>query len=669
MYVTPEFVGGIVKDDSPYSQKGRWTDGDKVRPVRGRWQPLGGCELFSTTAFSGYCRGLHAWVDENLTKYLAFGTHTHLYVNVGGAHYDITPAEAQADTTAVDKLATTNGSATVTVNITAHKQVVGNTIQLWNVTSVGGIIPDGAYTVVSVVDANNYTITHSSAATSTVAAGGGTFNYRHFRSTLSNPFDTTNASPAVTVNHTAHGRAAGDRVIFDAASAGGGITINGEYTVTSVTSANAYVITHSAAATSTASGTGGTVGHIYLLVVGRQDGIGTAGYGTGTYGSGGYGTSTAVANAYPRTWTFGSWGRDLVANPRGQRIFWWARDTALRAVPLPNAPTQVGSIQVTNEKILHAIGCHDGTRYEPMLDKWCDIEDFYDWTAAATNKAGDKPLTLGAQLIRAIGTTNQDLIFSDVALYSRVYTADDQVYAFQKAGENCGLIGPLAVAEHDGRTYWMGRNKQFFVYDGGSARVLECPNLRHVFDAIPVNQQEKIVAHTNTATGDVIWLYPDSTNEIAKYIGLHTQSGAWFTGTWTRTSWIDAGVFPYPIAAGTDGYLYYHEKGASLNGNPMTTSIKSAPIDLDDGNKTINLFSVAPDIEDLTGQVSLTIYTRDLPNSAETTWGPYTIDADTESIDFRISGRQVAIEYSSASDNVFYRLGATRFDYRPGGGR
>ena len=103
---------------------------------------------------------------------------------------------------------------------------------------------------------------------------GGAYNditpirQRNYTASLSNPFDTTNASTAVTVNDTAHGAQAGDLVYFSGASAVGGVPaaeLNTRHVITSVTNANAYVITVTTAATSTVSGGGGTVAAEYYI--------------------------------------------------------------------------------------------------------------------------------------------------------------------------------------------------------------------------------------------------------------------------------------------------------------------------------------------------------------------------------------------------------------------
>ncbi len=71
------------------------------------------------------------------------------------------------------------------------------------------------------------------------------------------PFAVVSSSDIVTVSDTAHGRVLGQTVHFTGASAGGGITVKGEYLVASVIDVDSYTIVHSSAATSTDATTGG----------------------------------------------------------------------------------------------------------------------------------------------------------------------------------------------------------------------------------------------------------------------------------------------------------------------------------------------------------------------------------------------------------------------------
>lgn len=83
-----------------------------------------------------------------------------------------TATSASATTLGAAPLSVTNGSATVTVTQASHGLAVGQSITIAGAAAVGGITPNGTFTVASVVDANTYTYTFTSNATSTTTGGG-----------------------------------------------------------------------------------------------------------------------------------------------------------------------------------------------------------------------------------------------------------------------------------------------------------------------------------------------------------------------------------------------------------------------------------------------------------------------------------------------------------------
>ena len=103
---------------------------------------------------------------------------------------------------------------------------------------------------------------------------------RATESNLTNPFVTTNGSPIVTVTDAGHGASAGDFVTFSNADAVGGLDMNAEFEITSVTSSSVYTVTHSSNASSGATGGGSsTVDVEYQISVGQE--VNTYGYGWG----------------------------------------------------------------------------------------------------------------------------------------------------------------------------------------------------------------------------------------------------------------------------------------------------------------------------------------------------------------------------------------------------
>ncbi|HAH10227.1 MAG TPA: hypothetical protein DCL48_09010 [Alphaproteobacteria bacterium] len=84
---------GLIADETAFrvGQAG-WTEVNGVRPFRAGMETCRGFEFYTTSQFSGVCRGLFAWRDNDALTNLAIGTHTGLYVEVGGLLADITPA-------------------------------------------------------------------------------------------------------------------------------------------------------------------------------------------------------------------------------------------------------------------------------------------------------------------------------------------------------------------------------------------------------------------------------------------------------------------------------------------------------------------------------------------------------------------------------------------------
>jgi len=157
----------------------------------------------------------------------------------------------------------TNGSATITVTHSSHGLAVGDRIQYSGSSAVGGITPNGVdMAILSVPDANSYTVAFTSAASSGATGGGSSVTFKVNAITQDlpdNPFAVSNGSATITVTHNSHGLSIGHKVTFTGSAAIGGITPNAvEMAVVSVPDANTYTVSFTSNATSTASGVGGT---------------------------------------------------------------------------------------------------------------------------------------------------------------------------------------------------------------------------------------------------------------------------------------------------------------------------------------------------------------------------------------------------------------------------
>ena len=91
----------------------------------------------------------------------------------GGSSVTFT-ANGGTPTLGSNPFSVSNTSATITVAHTSHGLVVGNYVTFSGSDAIGGITPNSVeMQVVTVPDANSYTVTFTSAATSTVSGGGG----------------------------------------------------------------------------------------------------------------------------------------------------------------------------------------------------------------------------------------------------------------------------------------------------------------------------------------------------------------------------------------------------------------------------------------------------------------------------------------------------------------
>ena len=166
-------ASGITLAATEYEAQGRYIGADKVRFVQGKPEKIGGWVQWNLSgdALDRICRSILCWQDFNYNVWHAFGTSGRLWVfNQEKAKANITPFETTG--TISNPFSTSNGSPVVTVAHTAHGVVVGQYVNFAGASAVGGIIINGEYIVASVIDANSYTIVHSSAATSTAGPGG-----------------------------------------------------------------------------------------------------------------------------------------------------------------------------------------------------------------------------------------------------------------------------------------------------------------------------------------------------------------------------------------------------------------------------------------------------------------------------------------------------------------
>jgi hypothetical protein len=471
------------------------------------------------------------------------------------------------------------------------------------------------------------------------------------------PFAVVDGETTVTVTDTAHGAGEGDFVTFDGATAGGGITVDGEYQITSIVDADTYTIEHSVAATSTDAATGGNaVTFEYQIEVGLADGVAGLGWGAGAWGEGTWSTPREEGIQLDlRVWSLSEYGNDLLANPSSSGLYLWQEATDARAEVVTNAPTQIRAMFVTGERFIFALGCLD---VSPMTVKWPDRDDPTDWTPTAANTANERTLQSGSKLMGGCRLTDGlSLVWSDSSLYLFQYTGDDFIYSDRLVGTNCGLGAPLAFTKVGGVAFWFS-GRQLLMYAGGGA--VPIPNSDDVLAFLLADMDPariaKVWAEYDEFNTQVRFHYcAMGATEPNRYVdvnipgagGAAIDDWAWTVGTWPTprtTGCIFRPADAFSILADDSGQLWSHNDGLDDGDDALDWHLTYGLYALSNGAQNMDVVGLIPDFERQVGAVDFDISTLDRPNDTDNKdEATYTIAAGQGREDTRVEGRHASM--------------------------
>ena len=388
-------------------------------------------------------------------------------------------------------------------------------------------------------------------------------------------------------------------------------------------------------ASDTGNGGASVVG-AYQINTGLDTSVLGTGWGAGIWGGGGWGSpsGTAIPGAQLRLWSHDNYGEDLVINVRDGGIFYWDESAGLnaRAVPLTalaganSVPTLARDVLVSDrDRHVLAFGCDDefspGVE-DPLLIRFCAQEDIADWETRADNTAGSLRISTGSEITAAVKTKQQVLVFTDVSLHTVQFVGAPFTFGLNEVSQGVSIAGQNAAVAVNDSVYWMGKN-QFYIYNG-NVQEIPCTVKEYVFADFNIYQTNKVVAGHNSEYGEIWWFYPSlNSDNIDRYVIFNYQQNIWYYGNLSRSAWVSRGVFGYPIAAGTDGYLYYHEFGINDGSqNPpigINCYVQSNSFDMGEGDKLMSAWRVIPDLTFRTSDgsplVTFTLKTQDFPGS------------------------------------------------------
>jgi hypothetical protein len=466
---------------------------------------------------------------------------------------------------------------------------------------------------------------------------------------------TTAGSSAVTITTPFLVPRVSDRVNLTSTSIGG-LSLGGDYTIVGQVG-SVYTITAAGNASSTSSTCSPSTTVGFYLQAGAVD---------------------AVAPRDPMLWSLDHWGQDLIACFRDGPIFVASGSGGLPGTATllspSTAPATAKCVLVgMPERHLIAFGTSTSGAYafgtsvaDPLLIRWCDVEDYTIWTATATNSAGSFRIVGGTQIMAAAAAPQEILVWTDTTLWSMRFEGLPFVYGFFQQGAACGAISPQSMTVLNGVAYWMGR-AGFFRY-AGRVEPIECTVWDAVFRNLNASQQMKVHCGTNMGFSEVWWFYPSAgSSEIDSYVKVNVANGAWDTGTLSRTAWEDALTFQTPLATDAAGNLFAHETGATADGSLLPAFVESGFADLGDGGDMMFLDKIEPDFAALSGTVNMTVKGRNYATGAERPKGPYAVTSATKFFTPRLRAKQMLLRLASATVGAFWRLGAIRARSAPDG--
>jgi len=742
---------GVETNNTPSLNESAYSSSQLVRFLQernglGLAQKLGGWVNYANTTapINSPVRALKGWSDLNGINRLGIGAESSLNIltpSVSSTPVNITPQTATTNTAPVFVTSTGANSNIVTVTDSNIQVSTYDYVNYITPVSVGGLVLYGPYQVYSasgyvysIQVPNNATSAADTSANTTagsfvvaetyqivsvgttdftligaasntvgvifnatgVGTGTGTAKLVGVPS-----YQTTAGNSVVTVYLDNHGLSVGGSFYVGLSTVIGGLTLFGLYVVTKVINAGTFQIAATNTATSTAGPTAmnsGNVNSVFYIAIGPSST--STGYGVGGYGTGGYGIGSTQPQV-PGTpitatdWTLDNFGSYLVACPAGGAIYYYDPNGQLQNAQFigGSAPVVSSGIFVAMpERQIVAYGSSFTLQADPLLVRWCDVNDFTSWNATSTNQAGSFRIPTGSKIVAGIQGPQQGLLWTDLDLWAMQYVGFPLVYGFNKIGSNCGAISRHCTGQLNGAVYWMSQ-KQFFMMMGSGPQVIPCPIFDVIFQNINNNYLYKVCCGVNSQFGEVTWYYPSAgSTENDSYVKYNTLLGQWDYGTLGRTAWIDQSVLGPPIGAGSDNWIYQHEIGNDASYNGVTTgmqpSFSTGYVLLNEADNLVFVDQIWPDMKwgtysgNQNATVYLTIsytnYATDPATSPSTsaysgspsnqvTTVTYPMTQSTEYISCRIRARFMSFSLSSTDTGTFWRLGGIRYRFQPDG--
>ena len=640
-----QFKPGFNKQATETGAEGQWVDGDNVRFRYGQPEKIGGWQQLVSTTLAGPVRAQHTWTDLTGKKYAALGTSKILAIYYEGDFYDVTPLKA--DITGCTFTSTT-GSATVTVNKTAHGLLQNDYFIFDSVTLPGGgetgytdaDFETNTFEVISVPNANTFTITMSSNETGTGMSAQG----------------SSTVKPYIDIGP-----------VFQTAAYGWGTGAYGD---------EAWGTERSVTNVTLDPGSWSLDNYGQLLVATVRNG--------GTYTWNPTGASALDTRA---TIVSGAPTKSLMSlvSDRDRHLF------------LMGTLEDLADSTSQNKMYIRFSNQEDINTWQPtatntagtfLIDQGNEIITAVqgkDYVLVLTDQAAYQIQFVGAPFtfsIRQVGS-NCGCLGQHAAVYA------------QGAVFWMGFGGGFFM--FDGTVKQLPSFVEDFVFTTQGDSL-----------GINYNANQICYGYHNSLYNEVGWFYAASgSQQINRNVVFNFLEQTWTTGTLSRTSYNDSQTYNLPYATqftvnGTPSFptingvtntfgssrYWAHETGVNevdANGNATAIAayVQSGDYDIDarqglpgDGENIMRVSRFIPDFKNLQGNAKITMYFRNYPGQTEQSdsngpliTGPFTCNTTTTFHSTRVRGRQVSLKIENDAVNQSWRYGTLRLDISAGGRR
>ncbi len=653
------FKPGISKETTNYANEGGWYSCDKIRFRSGSPEKIGGwTQSTPGQYYDGVCRTLINWADLSNNNLIGLGTHTKYYIASGGLYKDITPLNQPTMTLGSDPFETTSGSSIITVTCPApHLAQVGDTVTFSGATgtTIGGIAAslfNNSFKITNIVSTTVFKFDIVEVAASDDTGGGAAVD-ADFQLNIGQPVFTigdgwsagewngSNKTVSTELVYTS-GNSAGPNVLLDDTSTTINVNTTAGFSATGYIQIENELISYTGitATSFTGCGRGAAINgssspatyHATNPVSGSATPREIKVYQViGLLGVTGWGLASSISfgvGQQLRLWTHDNFGEDLLISPRGNTIYYWANNTSnfppavtlsslagtagFDASEVPRATNQILVSDVSRFVIALGSEPYDSNTFDPMLVRWSDQENPYQWVPAATNQSGEIRLSSGSYIVCGQNTRQEILIWTDSALYSMQYVGPPYVWKITLMGDNTSIISPNSAIVVNNVAFWMGTEK-FYMYNG-RVNTLNSTLRKYIFEDLNFDQRFQVVCGANEGFNEVWWFYVSNTEvrqagvenrdpSVDKYVVYNHLEDIWYYGSLRRTAWLDSGIQSSPFAAVGDtnqGTLVAHEVGvndqSTASPQPIPAFIESSDMDIDDGFNFSFVRRILPDI-------------------------------------------------------------------------